>query len=127
MAKRPARFHPRGPVNPVERQREADQRRGSARSRGYTAEWDKASAAFLDENPFCEYCAKGVFGPVDTVSADLTDHLYPHRGDQELFWRAIWWVGSCTTCHSGPKQRLEGQGLPFINALAKRLGRPIRS
>lgn len=126
MATRPAKFRPAHRPPPAQARREADLRRGSARERGYTAEWDRASAAHLAEHPLCEYCALGVFGLADTVSADLTDHLYPHRGDRDLFWRDEWWVSCCTTCHSGPKQALERLGLAALHALARRLGRPQR-
>ena len=127
MATKPKRFHPRGQGTPQQRAREADARRGSARARGYTAEWDKASAYRLAEHPLCEYCAIGAFGEIRDSAADLTDHLFPHRGDRELFWQTQWWVSCCTACHSGPKQALERLGLAAITALAKRLGRPIRS
>ena len=57
--------------------------------------------------------------------ADLVDHLYPHRGDTALFWDKRWWLSLCTTCHSGPKQALEHQGKPALDALARRLNLPV--
>ena len=101
-----------------ERDREADARRGSARERGYTAEWDRSARDHLKANPLCRYCAlDGLVRP-----AGLVDHLYPHKGDQDLFWDARYWVSSCDPCHNGFKQRIERAGRAALDALARRLG-----
>jgi 5-methylcytosine-specific restriction endonuclease McrA len=121
MAYRPAVFGAR-PKAVV--QREADRRRGSARERGYTPAWDRAARTFLRANPFCAYCEMGAFGPACTTAAELVDHLYPHKGDQVLFWIAGLWVASCTACHSGPKQVAELKGADVLDRLALLLGRP---
>lgn len=79
--------------------------RPSARARGYSAKWDKASRAFLDANPFCRGCqALG-----RQVPSTLTDHVIPHRGDLKQFWRADWWQASCEWHHNAVKQELERQ------------------
>jgi hypothetical protein len=102
-------------------ERITDRLRGSAAERGYDAAWTKASAAFRQANPLCEYCL------VDgrTAAAVLTDHLYPHRTFVGVFWEQCWWVAACTACHSGMKQAAERQGKPALDALAIRLGRPV--
>jgi 5-methylcytosine-specific restriction protein A len=38
--------------------REQDQRRGTARQRGYGSAWDKRRAAFLLAHPWCEDCGE---------------------------------------------------------------------
>lgn len=121
----PGTFRPPNAPTRQERNREADERRGSARQRGYGRPWDKASAGRLRSHPFCEYCEAGAFGqePCDTP-ADLTDHLYPHKGDTVVFWLKALWVSCCADCHNGPKQALEHRGEPALDALARRLGRP---
>lgn len=121
---RPRIFRPR-PQQPRQvREREADQRRGSARSRGYDSRWDKASASHRREHPLCAYCEAGVFGPARVKPADLTDHLYPHRQFEGVFWLKALWVSCCHECHSGPKQALERQGRAALDRLARQLGRP---
>lgn len=102
----------------------ADQRRGSARERGYDTRWAKASAGRLKRHPVCEYCEAGAFGPACVSAAELTDHLYPHRGDRDLFWRADLWVSACASCHNGPKQTAERRGRAALDQLARLLGRP---
>ncbi|MDT3686760.1 MAG: HNH endonuclease signature motif containing protein [Pseudorhodoplanes sp.] len=92
---------------PCERKREHerkarhDARRPSARQRGYTAEWDSASRAFLlqSEN---YYCACGCGRRADTV-----DHIKPHKGNRELFWDRSNWQAMAFQCHSSRKQREE--------------------
>lgn len=80
----------------------ARERRGTARQRGYTKQWEKFRQQFLAEHPLCEYClAKG-----KTVAAKVVDHDIPHGGDPDLFWNNTF-TALCVPCHSGPKQRLE--------------------
>ena len=87
----------------AETQRVAEPKRSSARGRGYTAKWDKASKAFLRANPYCRGClALGRAEP-----ARLTDHVIPHRGDTHLFWQRELWQASCRWHHDVVKERLE--------------------
>jgi len=109
VPKRPPTFRPSHSPSRQQQNVEYDRRRGSARARGYTTDWDKASRLFLEENPLCGYCdLEGL-----TVAAVLVDHLYPQQ------------VSSCTGCHSGMKQSIEHQGKPALDELARRLGRPV--
>ena len=90
--------------------------RGSARDRGYSSEWDSFSKSFIARNPLCEYClAKGL-----TVSARVTDHDTPHRGDPELFWVNTF-TALCHPCHNSTKARLEARlhGDDLLRAIAK--------
>lgn len=120
MATMPPRFRPSGQAPRVAQNREADRRRGSARERGYSSKWDKASAGHIANDPLCRYCAL-----IDVVEpATLTDHLYPHRGDQALFWNRTYWISCCKPCHDRFKQRIERQGRLALDDLAARLGLP---
>lgn len=121
MPHMPGTFRPRGARSPGERERDNDARRGSARERGYTSAWDKASKAYLDAHPLCVYCE--LQGAPDTPST-CVDHLYPHGRDWKLFWLKALWVASCGPCHSGFKQSIERQGRAALDTLARRLGRP---
>lgn len=120
MATKPRLFRPRGQQARDEQKRDADRRRGSACERGYTSRWDKASAGHIRNDPLCRYCA--LAGEVK--AAELTDHLYPHKRDQAVFWNRTYWISSCFDCHNGFKQRVERRGRHAIDALAHRLGLP---
>lgn len=97
-----------------------DAKRGSARKRGYTAEWDAAAKSHLRANPLCRYCALHR----RVTAATAVDHLFPHRGDHWLFWKREWWVSTCKPCHDGFKQSIERQGARALAALARRLNLP---
>lgn len=103
MPTMPATF--RAPWQPTreERDRETDRLRGSARERGYSVAWDKASRGFLLRHPICAACeAAGLI-----VAAEVTDHVIPHKGDMGLFWDRSRWQGACTWHHNVVKQILE--------------------
>lgn len=124
MAVRPPTFRPRGARSVQQKRQEVDQRRGSAASRGYDSRWAAASASYLKSNPLCVYCR--LRGRPLTPST-CTDHLYPHRWAlyAGTFWRKEWWVASCDPCHKGFKQSIERRGSADLDALARRLGRPV--
>lgn len=65
-----------------------DKQRGSACARGYDRKWQKASKAFLLENPLCAWCE----GDERTTAAELVDHTIPHRGNMTLFWDMSNWA-----------------------------------
>jgi 5-methylcytosine-specific restriction protein A len=96
---RPAAHHP--PGRPARRQ--ADARRGGARERGYTREWEKARAAFLEHHPLCAECR----GRGRLTAAEVVDHVTPHRGDARLFWDADNWQALCAPCHNAKTGRGE--------------------
>lgn len=67
----------------------------AASRRGYGSKWQRASKAFLRENPLCEECKRnGKY-----VQATVVDHKTPHRGNQELFWDKRNWQALCKPCH----------------------------
>ncbi len=80
-----------------------DARRGSARARGYTAEWDREAKAFRVAHPLCLGCeAEQRLSP-----SEVTDHVIPHRGDMVLFWDRSRWQACCRWHHDVVKQQLE--------------------
>lgn len=103
MPTMPATF--RAPWEPTreERDREADRRRGSARARGYSPAWDRASKGFLLRHPVCPACrAAGII-----TASEVTDHVVPHKGDQVVFWDRTRWQPACRWHHDVVKQILE--------------------
>lgn len=87
--------------------RQQDQRRGSARARGYSARWERRARAFKGSYPLCGMrpCGKP---PVMSqcrdegrvTAAAHVDHVIPHRGDDALFWDEDNWQSLCAACHS---------------------------
>lgn len=83
-----------------------DQQRPTARERGYDRKWEKESKAFL-ALPHNRLCACGC-----GRTADMVDHIIPHRGDKHLFWsRSNWQPMTAVPCHVSTKQKLERAGL----------------
>lgn len=121
MASKPKSFRPSHLGTVQQSQRDYETRRGSARQRGYTAQWDRVAAAFKRDNPLCIGCEA-----VDRVElASVVDHIIPHKGDDTLFWDQANWQPCCTKHHDIVKQQLERQyeqGL--LNAADLRLTSP---
>jgi hypothetical protein len=72
-----------------------------------TAKWRRASAFQLQREPLCKFCLdQGI-----TTPATCADHIKPHHGNREEFWRGALTPGGlmslCESCHSGPKRRIE--------------------
>lgn len=118
MPSMPPTFRPAGNISRSEGRKASDARRGSARERGYTSAWDRAAKGHRQSSPLCRYCE--LVGEI--AAATVTDHLYPHKGDQAVFWNRDYWVSSCSTCHDVFKQRVERKGRAALDALAHRLG-----
>lgn len=76
--------------------------------RGYGYKWQQARERFLSEpeNVLCVYCKRD--GRV--TQATVVDHIAPHRGDKQLFWKRTNWQALCGPCHSSEKQRREARG-----------------
>lgn len=79
------------------------QRRGSARQRGYTTAWDAASTAYRASHPLCLGCT----AVHRVVACDVVDHTIPHKGDRRLMWDADNWQAACAWHHDVVKQQLE--------------------
>ena len=115
---------------PVTAAQAADQLRGSARERGYTAAWDNAAKDFKRHHPLCVGClAVGLVEP-----ATLVDHVIPHKGDQTLFWDKTNWQSGCDWHHNVVKKELErlyrageasAADMRFDSQLAMRLTREL--
>lgn len=123
MANRPQRFKPphrssaaASPSQPLL----FDGHRLGPRSRGYDAQWDKASLRHRRAHPECGYCLAGVFGEVRDEPATRVDHLYPQRRFPGVFWEEAYWVSSCDQCDAA-KQALEHGTRAGLDDLATRL------
>lgn len=103
MPTRPPLHRPAGQRTKRERKAEADQRRGSARDRGYTSRWDSAALAFRREHALCLGCQ--AVGKI--AAADVVDHVEPHKGDMFKFWNRAMWQSACRWHHDTVKQQLE--------------------
>lgn len=101
----PLHRHP-GQRTKRDRDKDADQRRGSARQRGYDSRWDKARLAYLASHPLCVMCSV----QRRLTPATVVDHIIPHKGDLRLFWDTDNWQPLCKPCHDGAKQRAEALG-----------------
>jgi hypothetical protein len=80
--------------------------RESSSKRGYDSRWQKARAGYLRSHPLCVMCR--LMGKLEP--ATVVDHIIPHKGDMELFWRRTNWQALCKTCHDSHKKRLEMSG-----------------
>ena len=83
-------------------ERKKDLERGTASQRGYGALWQRARKAHLSRHPLCAECKRNGRDEIATV----VDHVIPHRGDRELFWKGPW-ESLCTTCHNRKTARGE--------------------
>ena len=72
-----------------------DETRGTAAQRGYGYRWQKARKAFLSCNQLCKVCESNNNVTVATV----VDHIIPHKGDMNLFWKQSNWQPLCKPCH----------------------------
>lgn len=89
--------------------------RGSARQRGYDAQWDKAARIYKRQFPLCCGCkAAGRIEP-----ATVVDHIVPHKGNADLFWDSGNWQPSCDWHHNVVKAALERQWLDGAIAAAE--------
>lgn len=101
------------PLDHRARNREYDQRRGSARERGYNSRWEKARKTYLMRNPLCIMCKRE--GRV--TAATVVDHIIPHKGDTALFWDTENnWQPLCAPHHDRDKQREERGRFQAVDA-----------
>ena len=88
----------------IKRKAETDLYRPTATERGYGSRWSKARATYLLSHPHCAMITDGIRC---TRSANVVDHIKPHRGDNALFWDKTNWQSLCGPCHNRRKQSLE--------------------
>lgn len=86
----------------VARKIEYERRRGSARKRGYDAEWERESRLFLGR-PENRYCCCGC-----GRRADVVDHRVAHKGNKALFWDRGNWQAMSYGCNSRKAATSEG-------------------
>jgi 5-methylcytosine-specific restriction protein A len=72
----------------------------------YGRRWQRESKRFKADHPFCAECARSR----RKTLATQTDHIVPHRGDPQLFWRESNWQPLCGECHSRKTAREVGLG-----------------
>lgn len=85
----------------------ADRRESSAQ-RGYGYKWQQARLAYLSANPLCVMCRK-----VGLIrSAEVVDHVVPHKGSETLFWDVANWQSLCKEHHDGDKKLIEAGKTP---------------
>jgi 5-methylcytosine-specific restriction protein A len=103
--RRPKVFRPSGRPTGIqaERQRDRDRRTAFATRKLYaTPQWHALRDEQLSEEPFCRYCLEADV----TTLATVCDHVHPHGGDVDKFWRGPF-QSLCKDCHDGRKQREE--------------------
>jgi 5-methylcytosine-specific restriction enzyme A len=79
--------------------------------RGYTYRWKQFRLGWLGEHPLCGDREDGPSGEHSacvresrvTAATDV-DHIRPHRGDMEAFWRGPY-QSLCADCHLKKTQR----------------------
>lgn len=57
----------------------------------YKGEWEDYSKRFLAYNPRCYCCGE---------HSQATDHIRPHKGDPEIFWKTDNLIPLCHRCHN---------------------------
>lgn len=77
--------------------------RGSARERGYTAQWDSLRNRYIEANPLCEEHLRRGF----VFSAEVVDHMIPITDDASGRLDSANLDSLCHDCHNGWKRRLE--------------------
>lgn len=71
-----------------------------------TNNWKKLRLKVLSRHPLCVFCKKkGII-----TESVVADHIVPHRGDMELFFKIENLTGLCKHCHSSTKQKYEKSG-----------------
>lgn len=99
----------------------SDERRKSARERGYNATWEKYRKIYLQEHPLCVDClSKKILR-----AATVVDHIVAHKGNEDLFWNEANHQALCKKCHDMKTMQevcaLQGKLLPgYVRGLPKR-------
>lgn len=108
-----------------EHTKQANQRRGSAASRGYGSRWRRYRATWLRKHPFCgdredgqsaehSRCVQqGIVTDCTLPGQGHVDHIVPIDGERDpLFWDRRNHQTLCVSCHSAKTARENGgQGM----------------
>lgn len=70
----------------------------------HTARWLHERRLHLQQHPLCAECMRA--GRL--AGGTQVDHVIPHHGDLELFWRQANWQSLCASCHSRKTVREQG-------------------
>ena len=82
------------------------ERRGQANDKRYDGRWKKYSKNFRSAHPRCAMCVQE--GRTVPRLSQVTDHIVPVELGGPMF--ASWnHQALCSTCHDGPKHRLDNQ------------------
>jgi 5-methylcytosine-specific restriction protein A len=85
-------------------------KKNQARQKGYDSEWEKFRYRFLHYNPQCYACG----ATKETSGRGLhVDHITPHRGDRDLFWKKDNLIPLCQSCHSIVTQKFDRAEIPL--------------
>ncbi len=87
-------------------QRRPRERRASASARGYGRSWQKASKAYLMAHPLCE--CQECQDEQRILSAEVVDHIIPHKGNMVLFWDESNWCAMNGRCHNRKTAKEDG-------------------
>ena len=87
-----------------------DDRRGTSTQRGYGVRWRQLRRWWLNAHPLCEECKK----QGKLVTAEVVDHIVPHRGNYALLYDPANLQSLCTTCHNR-KTAAEDGGLGNVS------------
>ena len=70
----------------------------------YNWDWRKFRDRYVKEHPLCIHClAKGILTPTQEI-----DHIVPHQGDKDLFWKEDNLQALCKPCHSIKTAKYDG-------------------
>ena len=103
----PTRSHGPCEAHRQQKQRIADERRGSRHERGYTNAWADYSKRRLAEHPFCVGYPPGVHGNLKKL-AECTDHILSAKDHPDHFWEPTNHQSLCFACNRAKANAEEG-------------------
>ena len=120
--KLPNQFKPKRSNNPKTFTPTSTRPKRSSRQLGYDSKWDSYRFRFLHHNPYCYACG------LEGGKKLHVDHIIPHRGDPNLFWKLENMISLCHSCHSTVTQMFDCSDPPntegkltWINNMRKNL------